>query len=166
MDHEIISISLETTMYIKFRKHSLSLFTPTLPKEISIRLCMGKGMSHSVDMNKYPYQLTDEEWRAKLTAEEYSVLRKLGTEAYGKGEFCRYFPKGGHFCCKGCEHPLYSSSCKFKDAGWDAYSTCYYGKDGQPHVGVRDQGEVCCNSCGSHLGHVFRSHESDSGERQ
>ena len=161
-------------MYIKFRKHSLSLFTPTQKnktltpktKEISIRLCMGKGMSHSVDMSKYPYQLTDEEWRAKLTAEEYSVLRKLGTEAYGKGQFCRYFPKGGHFCCKGCEHPLYSSSCKFKDAGWDAYSTCYYGKDGQPHVGVRDQGEVCCNSCGSHLGHVFRSHESDSGERQ
>lgn len=127
---------------------------------------MGKGMSHSVDMSAYPYQLSDAEWRAKLTGEEYRVLRQCGTEAYGRGEFCRYFPKSGHFACKACGHPLYSAASKFKDAGWDAYSTCYLDSAGKAHVGIRAQGEVCCNRCGSHLGHVFRSHESKTGERQ
>jgi peptide-methionine (R)-S-oxide reductase len=129
---------------------------------------MGKAMSSdgAPDMSAYPFQLTDAEWRAKLTSEEFRVLRQSGTEAYGKGEFCRYFPKNGHFACKACDHPLYSATSKFRDQGWDAYAKCYYGDSGAPHVGIRAEGEVCCNNCGSHLGHVFQSRESDTGERQ
>lgn len=93
-------------------------------------------------MTSFPYQLSDEEWRAKLTPQQYTVLRREGTEAYGAGEFCSYFPKTGHFVCRGCEAPLYSAASKFQDAGWDAYSQCYH-TAGRPHVCVRSsQGEV------------------------
>ena len=56
------------------------------------------GNDHSMpDTSKYPYQLSDKEWKAKLTPLEYRVLRQGGTEAYGAGEYCQFFPKTGYF---------------------------------------------------------------------
>ena len=62
-------------------------------------------------------QLSEDEWREKLTDKEYKCLRQCGTEMYRCGEFCKIFPKEGYFACKACNFPLYSSASKFEDPG-------------------------------------------------
>ena len=73
---------------------------------------------------EFPFKLSDAEWRQRLNAEEFRVLRQGGTEAPGKGQYCKLFPKTGYFACRACKHPLYPATSKFPDSGWDAYSTC------------------------------------------
>lgn len=125
---------------------------------------------------------SEAEWRKELGATEYRMLRQQGTEPAGTGEYHHFFPKEGYFMCRACNHPLYSSTAKFKDCGWvchpslrtsgapishpcpntllspqDAFDKCFYTGE-MCHVGVQWDGqgiEIICNNCGSHLGHVF-----------
>ena len=127
---------------------------------------------------EFPFKLSDAEWRQRLNAEEFRVLRQGGTEAPGKGQYCKLFPQTGYFACRACKHPLYPATSKFPDSGWDAYSTCAPPPPSPPsppaydpenvasgfwsgddcHVHGRAEGsalEAMCANCGSHLGHVF-----------
>ena len=112
---------------------------------------------------EFPLAKSEAEWRSQLSGSEYRMLRQQGTEAPGRGEYFKFFPKEGYFGCRACKHPLYSSTSKFKDCGWDAFDQCYFTGD-TCHVGMKPDGgsiEIICSGCGSHLGHgALRLHLS------
>jgi methionine-R-sulfoxide reductase len=65
--------------------------------------------------------LSEQEWKAKLTPVQYQVLRLKGTERAGTGEYNKHFEKGTYVCA-GCKTPLYTSKTKFDSGcGWPAF---------------------------------------------
>jgi len=112
-------------------------------------------------------QKSDEEWRAQLTPEAYSVCRKHGTEAPFSGEFYDY--KGeGLYRCVCCNAPLFESDTKFDSGtGWPSYFEAV--EDAVTEVKDGSLGmmrvEVLCSSCDAHLGHVFPDGPAPTGQR-
>lgn len=100
---------------------------------------------------------TEEEWKKKLTSEEYRVLRQKGTEALGSGKFYQHF-EDGMYVCAACGQDLFDSSTKFNnDCGWPSFDRSLKGNitfQDDDSFGMH-RTEVLCNNCGSHLGHVF-----------
>eukprot|EP00854_Cymbomonas_tetramitiformis_P029971 gene29971-37413_t len=76
----------------------------------------------------------------------------------GTGEYNDFAPDTGHFCCAGCNNPLYSVSSKFDSGcGWPAFDKCYEGAlaiQVDNTLGMR-RVEILCAKCDGHLGHVF-----------
>ena len=98
------------------------------------------------------------DWKSKLSAEEYRVLREKGTEAEGTGEYDKFYPKTGYFVCRGCGNPLFSAGAKFKSGcGWPSFDRCYAGSiNVQPDLSHGERRiELVCVECGGHLGHLF-----------
>jgi peptide-methionine (R)-S-oxide reductase len=103
-------------------------------------------------------RLSDEEWRQRLTPEEYAVLRKHGTERAGTGCFLGT-KEPGVYACAGCGNPLFRSGAKFESGtGWPSF-TEPISRDALVEVEDRSYGmfrtEVRCARCDGHLGHVF-----------
>ena len=102
-------------------------------------------------------QLSDEEWKKKLTPEQYEVLRGKGTEAPFTGKLL-YNDKAGSYTCAACGNVLFDSGTKFEaDCGWPSF---YDAKKGSVVLTPDDtlgmhRVEVTCANCGGHLGHVF-----------
>ncbi|MFW0873707.1 peptide-methionine (R)-S-oxide reductase MsrB [Rhodococcoides corynebacterioides] len=104
------------------------------------------------------YDLTDEQWREKLSAAEYTVLRQAGTERPYVGEYTDTTTEGV-YRCRACDAELFRSTTKFEShCGWPSF---YDPADTDAVILREDRSmgmkrvEVLCRNCHSHLGHVF-----------
>ncbi len=115
-----------------------------------------------------PFQLTDEEWRSRLTPEQYEVLRHAATERPFTGEFLN-LDETGTYTCAGCGAELFSSGTKFDShCGWPSFYdqldlANVVTRADNSHGMVRT--EVLCKNCGGHLGHVFEDGPNPTGLR-
>ncbi|MBI2613269.1 MAG: peptide-methionine (R)-S-oxide reductase MsrB [Candidatus Levybacteria bacterium] len=107
--------------------------------------------------NKDLKNVTEGEWKKRLTPEQFNILREKGTEAPFSGRFYKNFEKGMYECAA-CGQELFASSTKFdSDCGWPSFDRSLEGNielKNDNSLGIQ-RTEALCSNCGSHLGHVF-----------
>lgn len=148
------------------KTHQLALCTMLC---ISVAACAQQPDREMDDKeNKPNVLLSEEEWRAKLTPEEYRVLREKGTEPAFTGEYNNSKTKGMYLCAA-CGAELFDSDAKYDSgSGWPSY---YKPADPNAVKEIKDlshgmvRTEVVCSNCGGHLGHVFDDGPQPTGMR-
>lgn len=113
-------------------------------------------------------ELSEAEWRERLTEMEYHVLREKGTERAFTGQYADT-KTDGVYRCRGCGNELFDSNTKYNSgSGWpsfyDAVDKNRIGLVEDTSHGMR-RVEVVCARCGGHLGHVFPDGPAPTGQR-
>lgn len=111
--------------------------------------------------------MNDDEWRVKLSPEQFSVLREGATEAPFTGEYNSNKTEG-RYKCAGCGEVLFVSDDKYESgSGWPSFTESIgqsvAEKSDATHGMVRT--EILCSKCGGHLGHVFPDGPGPTGLR-
>lgn len=113
-------------------------------------------------------QLTDAEWREKLTPEQYHILREHGTERAFTGAL-NANKQSGEYHCAGCGQLLFASGTKYDSgSGWPSFTAPAEGDAVEEHRDASHgmvRTEVLCSRCQGHLGHVFPDGPGESGLR-
>ena len=117
--------------------------------------------------SEFSFTLSDEEWRKRLTPEQYHVMRAHGTERPGSCALL-HEKRAGIFTCAGCDQELFASKLKFESGtGWPSFNDPVPGSvesETDRSYGMT-RTEVHCAKCGSHLGHVFPDGPPPTGLR-
>lgn len=113
-------------------------------------------------------EIPDEQWREKLDAQRYEVLRRKGTERPFTGEY-NGTKDDGVYRCAGCGTELFSSDTKFDSgSGWPSFFAAMNPEAVELHTDHSHgmtRTEATCARCGGHLGHVFPDGPQPTGER-
>jgi peptide-methionine (R)-S-oxide reductase len=114
------------------------------------------------------FPVSDDEWRQRLTPEQYQVLRRKGTERPFTGEYV-HAKQDGTYHCAACGVELFSSSTKFESGtGWPSFYEPANRENVELHTDSSHgmvRTEVTCKRCGGHLGHVFDDGPAPTGQR-
>jgi len=126
----------------------------------------GRGQSDS-KKHEFAVALSEEEWRARLSPEQYQVLRKHGTERAGTSPLDKNYDPGVYYCA-GCGQPVFDAAAKFNSGtGWPSFSEPLDGavETETDRSFFMARTEVHCSRCGGHLGHVFDDGPKPTGLR-
>lgn len=127
----------------------------------------GQGIGKAQAAETFAVTHTDEEWQKLLTADQYAVLRKEGTERPFTSPLLEEHRKG-RFACAGCDQDAFSSETKFESGtGWPSFWAPLDGAvatTSDTSFGM-ERTEVHCSRCGGHLGHVFDDGPKPTGLR-
>ncbi|MGC1479859.1 MAG: peptide-methionine (R)-S-oxide reductase MsrB [Chthoniobacterales bacterium] len=138
-----------------------------LPDEVTIRFAEDNGQPGPA--KPVPtIKKSEEEWKAQLPGESYTVLRREGTERPFSSDMLK-IDEPGLFLCAACDTPLFDEETKFDSGtGWPSFYAPFapenvVEKTDRAHGTVRT--EVECPRCGGHLGHVFPDGPAPTGQR-
>lgn len=108
-----------------------------------------------------------EDWKKKLTPEQYKVLREKGTEKPFSGKLLKN-KQSGTYTCAACGSNLFDSKTKFDSGtGWPSFNDAKEEnvETKKDFKMILPRTEVLCKKCKSHLGHMFNDGPSPTGKR-
>lgn len=116
----------------------------------------------------FAVQLSEAEWRERLSRQEYRILREEGTEPRGSSELLDE-KRDGTYHCAGCDQPVFHARSKYdSNTGWPSF----WRPIDEDNIGTKadpglfgERTEVHCSRCGGHLGHVFEDGPEPTGLR-
>jgi peptide-methionine (R)-S-oxide reductase len=119
------------------------------------------------EAGRFPVSLSESEWRQRLSAAAFSVLRRHGTERPYSSPL-NAEKRAGRYLCAGCDQALFASATKFESGtGWPSFYEALpdaVGSRTDSTLGMR-RTEIHCSRCGGHLGHVFDDGPRPTGKR-
>ena len=120
------------------------------------------------DPTEKTVEISDEEWSRLLTASQYKVIRKQGTERAFQGQYAD-FHEDGTYICAACANPLFDSSTKYESgSGWPSFFSPLDEdsiKTQEDDSLFSKRTEVLCKRCSGHLGHLFDDGPPPTGLR-